>query len=78
MCGCGSSNVAAESVQADATGTDETWYRVAYFPTFGSDTITEDVQGLDAARTRLMNPASRESEEAQTWGPGGTYARIDA
>lgn len=71
MCGCGSSsNVAQDSVVADAGGTDETMYRVMYF-----DGQTEDVQGLDAARTLLMNPAAR-VESAQGLDIGGTYQRI--
>lgn len=72
MCGCNGSNVAAELVQADATGTDETWYTVAYF-----NGDTETVQGLDTARVRLMNPTTRIAS-AQEAGPGGTYARASA
>ena len=77
MCGCGSSsNVAEESVRADPDGTDETVYTVMYFPPAGQDPITETVTGIDTARTRLMNPASRESEVAQGWDVGGTYAKV--
>lgn len=77
MCGCGSSsNVATDSVMADAGATDETVYTVMYFPPPGQEIITEQVTGIDTARTRLMNPASRESEVAQGWDVGGTYARV--
>jgi len=66
-----SSNVAEDSVVADPLGipAEETMYVVAYF-----NGVTEQVSGLDAARTRLMNPESRIAE-AQDAPLGGTYAR---
>jgi hypothetical protein len=74
MCGCGSvaagANVAQEGFVADNSGqpSDDQVYVVAYF-----NNVTEEVVGLDAARARLINPASR-IPEGQDAPQGGTYS----
>lgn len=59
----------AQSAASDTSGqpSDDTEYTVAYL-----NGVTEDVTGVDAARMRLIHPASR-VEEAQDAPLGGTY-----
>lgn len=62
--------MAQEGFVADASRqpADDQVYVVAYF-----NHVTEEVVGLDAARARLINPASRVAE-GQDAPLGGTYS----
>lgn len=73
MCGPGCGGKAADPAPMTALGRretpgDDTVYRVFYF-----NGTYEDVVGLDAARQRVMNPASRADDTDRDGNVGGTY-----
>ena len=70
MCtGCNSKTPVAPAQPGvtPAEVTSETWYRVTYF-----NGTTEDVQGMDTVRQRIITPASRAPDTDRDGLQGGT------
>jgi hypothetical protein len=70
-CGSGESTpVSAVTADPEGAPSDDQMYRVSYF-----DGTTEDVQGIDTVKRRLLDPSSRDGGD-RGGVQGGSYARI--